>query len=210
MKIAIFGATGHTGRYILRDALREGHNVAALVRNPSKLPPGGYKLTIQLGDATDADNVEDAIFGQQAVISALGLADDSRPDTISVAVDHIVNAMRTNGLQRLVVIGGAGVLLDSKRGGMRVDSPTYPEQYRVVGLEHRRVYETLQTSNLDWTMICPPTMVESEAETSSDLRWELDKLPEQGKRASYAAVARFAFEALITNEYIRRRVGVAE
>jgi uncharacterized protein len=210
MKIAIFGATGHTGRHILRDALREGHSAAALVRNPSKLPPGKYSLTIQLGDATDADNVEDAIFGQQAVISALGLADNSRPDTISVAVDHIVNAMSTNRLQRLVVIGGAGILLDPKTGGMRVDSPTYPEQYRVYGLEHRRVYETLQASNLDWTMICPPTMYESEAETSSDLRWELGILPEQGKRASYAAVARFAFEALIANEYIRQRVGVAE
>ena len=66
MKIAIFGATGHTGQFILRDVLSAGHSASVLVRNPSKLPPGKYNMTIHLGDATDSDNVEDTIFGQQA------------------------------------------------------------------------------------------------------------------------------------------------
>jgi putative NADH-flavin reductase len=215
MRIAIFGATGHTGQFILRDALDGGHSASVLVRNPSKLPPGKYKLTIHLGDATDDDNVEDTIFGQQAVVSALGLTANGRPDSVSVAIGHIIQAMQANRLQRIVVIAGAGILID-KTGGMRIDSPTYPDQYRVYGMEHRRVYEALQTSNLDWTLICPPTMYEAEpgnsvsANSGSTLRWALDTMPEHGKRAAYAAVAHFAFETLIANEYVRRRVGVAE
>ena len=54
MKIALFGATGRTGRYILDQALADGHRVTVLARNPSKLPPGKYSLTIQLGDVLDA------------------------------------------------------------------------------------------------------------------------------------------------------------
>jgi len=210
MKIAIFGATGHTGKFILRDALDAGHSASVLVRNPSKLPPGKYKLTIHLGDATDGDNVDDTIFGQDAVVSALGLTADARPATVATAIGHIIGAMQSNRLQRIVVIAGAGVLLDRKTGAMRIDSPTYPEEYRVYGMEHRRVHEALAASKLDWTLICPPAMYDTETEDAGELRWEFDVMPEHGKRAAYAAVARFALAALTDDQYIGRRVGVAE
>ena len=210
MKIAIFGATGHTGKYILRNALDAGHSASVLVRNPSRLPPGKYKLTIHLGDATDGDNVEDTIFGQEAVVSALGLTANARSGTTVTAIGHIITAMESNGLRRIVVIAGAGILLDRKTGTMHIDSPTYPDEYRVYGAEHLCVYEELAASDLDWTLICPPTMYDTEIENAGELRWEYDLLPEHGKRAAYAAVARFALKALKDDQYIRRRVGVAE
>ena len=126
MKIAIFGATGHTGQFILRDALDAGHSASVLVRNPSRLPPGKYKLTIHLGDATDGDNVEDTIFGQEAVVSALGLAANARPGTIATAIGHIIGAMQSNRLRRIVVVAGAGILLDRKTGAMRIDVAHVP------------------------------------------------------------------------------------
>ena len=125
MKIAIFGATGHTGKFILRDALDAGHSASVLVRNPSKLPPGKYKLTIHLGDATDDDNVEDTVFGQDVVVSALSLTASARPGTVAAAIGHIINAMQSNRLRRIVVVAGAGILLDRQTGAMRIDSPTY-------------------------------------------------------------------------------------
>jgi uncharacterized protein len=210
MKIAIFGGTGHTGKYILRDALDAGHSASVLVRNPSKLPPGKYKLTIHLGDATDGDNVEDTVFGQEAVVSALGLTANARPGTVATAIGHIISAMQRKGLRRIVVVAGAGILLDRKTEAMRIDSPTYPEEYRVYGMEHRRVYEALAASDLDWTLICPPTMYDTEIENAGELRSEFDLLPPQGQRAAYGAVARFALTALTADQYIRRRVGVAE
>jgi uncharacterized protein len=210
MKIAIFGATGHTGKFILRDALDAGHSASVLVRNPSKLPPGKYKLTIHLGDATDGDNVDDTIFGQEAVVSALGLTANARPGTVATAIGRIIGAMQSSRLRRIVVIAGAGVLLDRKTGAMRIDSPTYPEEYRVYGMEHRRVYEALAASKLDWTLICPTTMYDTDTEDAGGLRWEFDYLPEHGKRAAYAAVARFALTTLTDDQYVGRRVGVAE
>jgi uncharacterized protein len=190
--------------------LEAGHSASVLVRNPSRLPPGKYKLTIHLGDATDGDSVEDTIFSQDAIVSALGLTANAQPGTVATATGHIISAMQSNRLRRIVVIAGAGILLDRKTGAMRIESPTYPEEYRVYGTEHRRVYDALAASNLDWTLICPPTMYDMETGDAGELRCELDVLPEHGKRAAYAAVARFALTALKDDQYIRRRVGVAE
>jgi putative NADH-flavin reductase len=38
MIIAVFGATGDTGRLVVQYALEAGHDVQALIRTPSKLP----------------------------------------------------------------------------------------------------------------------------------------------------------------------------
>jgi putative NADH-flavin reductase len=214
MKIALLGATGHTGKFILSEALTAGHNISVLVRNPSKLPPGKYGLTIHLGDALDADNVEDTIFGQGAVISALGLSPNGRADSLSAATANIIQAMQANGLRRLVVIGGAGILLDDETGRMRLDTPGFPEQYRMFALEHKRIYEALQASNLDWTLLCPPAMYDEDADSPHDSRSELrveeDMLPKHGRRAAYAAVGSFALGLVSNGQYIHRRVGVAE
>lgn len=37
MKIAVLGATGQTGQYLVNQALQQGHTVTAIVRNPGKL-----------------------------------------------------------------------------------------------------------------------------------------------------------------------------
>jgi len=36
MKIAIFGATGGTGKELIKQALEQGHEIIALVRDPQK------------------------------------------------------------------------------------------------------------------------------------------------------------------------------
>ncbi|EIV93675.1 NAD(P)-dependent oxidoreductase [Frankia sp. QA3] len=37
MHLAVFGGTGHTGRHLLDQALRQGHTVTALARDPDRL-----------------------------------------------------------------------------------------------------------------------------------------------------------------------------
>lgn len=208
MKIALFGATGRTGRHVLEAALKDGHTVSVLVRNPAKLPPGMNHLTIHLGDVTDADNVDDTLFGQEAVISTLGVGDNPQGKALSRGVANIVRGMAANKLTRLVVVAGAGILLDRNTGQPRMDSPTFPAAYRPYADEHRRVLDLLEATDLDWTLVCAPTM--RDEPPVGELRAEEDMLPEGGKAATYADVARFAYSLLSVKNYIRRRVGVAE
>ena len=208
MKIAAFGVTGNTGRHVLGAALADGHAVSVLVRNPSKLPPGKYGLTIHLGDVTDADNVDDTVFGQEVVVSTLGLAAQGRTDTLSTGIGAIIQAMAAHRLKRLVVVAGAGILSDPKTGALRMESPSYPEQYRLYAQEHLRVWKQLEASALDWTLVCPLTMRDEEA--AGPLRTAAGELPAGGKTATYAGVGRFAYNLLGNNDFLRQRVGVAE
>ena len=47
MKIAVLGATGQTGMHLVAQALKQGHEVTALVRNPGKLTPNHDNLKVQ-------------------------------------------------------------------------------------------------------------------------------------------------------------------
>ena len=43
--IAMFGATGNTGKHFLKAALDQGYTIKALVRNPDKVPVENARLT---------------------------------------------------------------------------------------------------------------------------------------------------------------------
>lgn len=109
MKLAIFGATGKTGRPLVEQALAQGHEVTALVRTPAKLTVQSDNLRVVQGDATDAMDVDRVVIGADAVLSALGHAKGSPNDVQTVATEHIVAAMKRRGVTRLVSLTGAGV-----------------------------------------------------------------------------------------------------
>lgn len=50
MKVAVFGATGRTGRLLVEGALEDGHEVVVLVRDPGKLDASYESLRVVEGD----------------------------------------------------------------------------------------------------------------------------------------------------------------
>lgn len=72
MKIIIFGAAGGTGRELVKQALAQGHQVTAFVRDSKQSTDNNPNLRVVAGDVRDYATVRDAIAGQDAVISALG------------------------------------------------------------------------------------------------------------------------------------------
>ena len=108
MKLAIFGATGRTGRELVRQALEAGHEVAALARDPGRLPAheGVHGVA---GDVHDDRAVERTVEGCQGVLVALGHTKGSGADVLAAGTRNIVAAMRRYRVPRLVVLSGAGV-----------------------------------------------------------------------------------------------------
>lgn len=93
MKLLVFGATGGTGRQLVEQAIAQGHEVTAFVRNPAAVDIRHPKLAIVQGDAMDAAAVERVIPGHDAVLSALG-APAIRTGTVrSEGTRNIVRAM---------------------------------------------------------------------------------------------------------------------
>src|SRR5918997_3668928 len=110
MKIAIFGAAGKVGRHLLDQALERGDEVSVLVRDTSKLTIQRHEgLKVVQGDVLDPKDVEKAVVGTGAVLSALGHTKTSSKDVLTEGTKNIVAAMNKHGVRRLVCLTGAGV-----------------------------------------------------------------------------------------------------
>jgi putative NADH-flavin reductase len=207
MRLAIFGGTGRVGRRLIEYATGAGHEVRALVRDPRKLPPGLARLESVTGDATNADAVLKTVTGAEAVVSALGGAGLANPGTVlSDGMKNIVAAMARASIRRVLAVAGAGVL-DSPTGGLRGEAADFPAVYRAINHEHIGTWRALQASDLDWTLVCCPDLVDGEL--TQRFRVSRDTLPEGAASISVEDVAAFMLEEVTHDRYFKRRVGLA-
>ena len=81
MKLVIFGATGNVGRRVAAEALRRGHDVVGVVRDPEAVSAPDPRVRLVKGDATRADDVAAAAAGADAVVSAISPRPNARGQT---------------------------------------------------------------------------------------------------------------------------------
>lgn len=156
MKIALIGASGFVGSALLKEAVRRGHAVTALVRNPDKVERLAGVTAVK-ADVSDDPALARSLAGHDVVISAFngGWGDPSIYDkhrSGSAAIAAAAKAART----RLIVVGGAGSLY-APDGSQFVDSPEFPKEWKDGALAARDSLNDLkQDSGLDWTFVSPP------------------------------------------------------
>jgi putative NADH-flavin reductase len=207
MNLLILGATGRVGQAATAQAITDGHSVTVLVRSPDKLGTLGVApTTVVQGDACREEDVVRALHGADAVLSALGTDGGTvLTDSLRILIDLM---SRRPGPQRIVTIGTAGIL-DSKGypGLLRYESPESRRSSVWAAEEHRRAWELLSRSPLDWTIVCPTYL--PLGERTGVYRVEADTLPDGGASISVADTADFACRQLLSVDYIRKRVGIA-
>ena len=71
VRVIVFGATGKTGRHVLRGALDRGHEATAFGRSVDRLAPEPG-LSVIRGDVFDSGAVAEAVEGHDGVIVCLG------------------------------------------------------------------------------------------------------------------------------------------
>lgn len=104
----VFGATGQTGQHFVSLALEDGHKVRALARTPAKLTHVSPDLTVQQGNITDVENLDELVAGVDYVISMLGDVELQKDQKINTAlVRKLVPAMRRHGVKRFLYQAGA-------------------------------------------------------------------------------------------------------
>lgn len=103
MKISILGATGGTGKEIIKQALEQGHEITALARDPQKLPFNDKRLTVIKGDVLNRDDVLKVVQGNDAVLVALGVKPPSKAKVVGPGTANIIEAMKAQNVKRLVV-----------------------------------------------------------------------------------------------------------
>lgn len=157
-KIAIIGASGFVGSAILNEALDRGLEVTAIVRNPDKIKISNANLTVVKGDVSVAADVAKHTQGIDAVISAYNPGWNNPniyEDTLST-YPAILEGVKTAGVKRLLIVGGAGTLFVSP--GVRViDSGAIPESYMpgVKSLAEFYLNTLMNEKNIDWVFFSP-------------------------------------------------------
>ncbi|WP_182336566.1 NAD(P)-dependent oxidoreductase [Stenotrophomonas acidaminiphila] len=157
MKVALIGATGFVGRALLEELLSRGHEVTALARHPEKLA-ARERLRVVRADVSDAAQVQAAVAGNDAVLSAYN-AGWGNPDIYHDFMQGsraIVAGTRAAGVKRYLVVGGAGSLYTAD-GVQLVDTPSFPPAFHDGARAARDALEDLKgESTLDWTFLSPP------------------------------------------------------
>lgn len=210
MKILVFGASGATGRELVRQGLAAGHQVSAFVRNPSTFTEAP-RLRVLQGDVFDPGQVAAAIQGQDAVFTALGARTLGPNDLLPKSSVNIIAGMKRHGVKRLIVLGAAGAYRDAgkyvssfQRVFMWILKPTllkYP--FINSAIQQQQV----EGSGLDYTVVLPPRLTNGAA--VGKYRVLPDGLPRGGATLSRADLAEFMLKQLSDPRWVRKTPYVA-
>jgi putative NADH-flavin reductase len=200
--VTIFGGTGKTGRHLVDRVLGAGHHVTVLARTPGKLDLQHERLRVFQGDVQDPAAVSQAIEGADAVLSVLGPTRNTPDYQVSRGTEHIVEAMRRQGVQRLVISAGAGV-------GGEGDQPRLFDHLisfalklaaRHVLEDMSRTVQAVRDSDLEWTVVRVPMLTDDAPKGSVHVgRVGVNT----GPRITRADLATFMLEQLHESEHVR-------
>lgn len=158
MRLLVFGASGRTGREVVRQAVARAFDVTAFVRQPDKLGNVPVSVSTASGNVEDADAVSAAVQGHNAVVSALGVGTPLQHDADVIAgIQNIVRAMEAHGVRRLIYVSFIGVR-DSRHAVGFLLRYVAPIPLRHEISDHEIKESLVRKSGLDWTIVRPPKL----------------------------------------------------
>ncbi len=154
MKIAIIGATGFVGSSILKEAVSRNHEVTAISRS---IKDNEANVTWKNVDINHVQELSEILAGHNLVISAYN-AGWTNPNLYNDFIEgskSIQEAVKKSGVNRLIVIGGAGSLFVAPNV-QAVDTPDFPKEYHT-GASAARDYLNLlkKEKDLAWVFFSP-------------------------------------------------------
>lgn len=199
MRLTVFGATGATRRQIVEQALAAGHEVVAFARKLHALKFSHPQLKVVQGDAQNAAQVSQAITGQDAILSAIGI---NRRSTATVCTDstrNIIAGMKEHGVRRLIILSAYGA---SETKGTALYSKVLRFFIGKRVEDKDRQEELVSASDLDWVLVRPPLLTNGRQQGRYRVGFRLPiKLFSSVSRADVAA---FMLKQLTDDTYLHQ------
>ncbi len=208
-KILIIGATGGTGRQLVSQALEQGYEVTAFVRNPARLDVSHPRLTLAQGDVIDVESVSAAVRGQEAVISALGHKRFFYPTRIlSRGTNNILRAMEQHGVRQFICQTSLGIGDSAGRMGLYYTLFVIPCILPFYFWDKTRQERAIAASDREWIIVRPAAL------NNRGARHQVRHGPGIGNylvtvKVSRADVAEFVLDQLDASSYLRSAPGVS-
>jgi uncharacterized protein YbjT (DUF2867 family) len=190
VNILVVGASHGTGASAVRAALDRGHRVTAFARSPQKLALEHAQLTRVAGDFHQAASVEAAVAGHDAVIvtaSATSLgAFKENPRYFSHGTGNVMDAMKKEGVKRLVVLSALGTGDSRPLLNPIVRALLAGWLLKVPFEDHERQEEQVRASGLDWVIARPGRLTNGTARRRYVAKTTIDSVPGSISRADVA------------------------
>ncbi|HEX6182037.1 MAG TPA: SDR family oxidoreductase [Chitinophagaceae bacterium] len=207
MKIIIFGATGSIGQLLVLQALMQGHQVTAFVRDRKKLSDIDHpKLRFAEGNVLDSASVVEHMKTHDAVFCALGAG---RKGVVrSVGTKNILEAMQVNGIERFICQTTLGC-------GESWDNLSFFWKRIMFGWflkeafqDHEVQEQLIFKSDLRWTIVRPAAFVKGGV--TGNFKHGFSANDKSLKlKISRPDVALFMLDQLNTDRYLRKTPGLS-
>lgn len=203
MKVAIIGANGKSGSNLVQEALKQGHDVTATLRN-KEYKNGDVKVVYKdVLELTKAD-----LAGFDAVISAFAAW---TPETFGLhkkVAKHLADAL-SGTKTRLLVIGGAGTLYVDDKQTMVMDTPSFPAGYMgVAKATAESFFELKGRTGVLWTYVSPTGDYDANGARTGKYVLGGDNLilnPKNESYISYADLALAVIDELKNRNFVQKR-----
>lgn len=216
MKILLLGATGRTGKLLVKEAVSRDYEVVALVRYPERLKAHAREVTIIQGNSADKADLERAIEGCDAVLNTLNISRKNDfpwaplrtpRNYLEVVMSNLLSTMESANVPRIVLCSAWGVG-DSRKeipGWFRwfIDHSNIGAAYS----QHEKQEEMLSATDLDWTIVRPVGLTNGKA--SNNVMISRKGVPRPSLTISRSDVARFMLNALETQEFKREYLTIS-
>jgi putative NADH-flavin reductase len=210
-RIVVFGAGGRAGRQAVAEARRRGHEVTAVVRDPSRysgLGDGGVRIAA--GDVTSVADVAAISAGHDAAINAAAVygAGTDPAAFFTSAARALVKGLQQAGAGRLVAVG-LSALLPGPDGTRLLDTPGFPAEFRPFCLAHAAGLEVLRAEGgtLDWVYVSPAGDFDQEGERTG--HYDIREHGDPAARISYADFALILLDEAQAPRHRRGHLAVA-
>jgi len=200
MNLLVIGGTRGLGRAVVVAAHGAGHTLTVMARNAAAFAPPVTSIRTVVGDADDQDNVERAVAGQDAVVWTVRVKRRlGEVFVLSRGTSHVIAAMRTCGVHRLVCVTGRGsAAAEGEALRPNIGSGVRDDQARQEAL--------VRGSALDWIVVRPAAM--TNAAGKGLYRAMTEPPPGRARRIARADVADFIVGNLVLTDYVHRTVFV--
>ncbi|MDR0232730.1 MAG: SDR family oxidoreductase [Dysgonamonadaceae bacterium] len=205
-KIAVIGGTGKAGCPLVKQILKRGYSIRMLVRNPEKVTVKDENVEIIKGDARNLESIQALLEGCDAVLSTLGQPKGESP-IFSTATSHVLNTMKEKEIKRYILVTGMGINVPGDKKGFKdkLMSKIMKMMFPAIILDKQKEYEILSKSNLDWTLVRLPLIVEEPS--TGNIKIHNEHVP--GKKISSEDLADFLTNQITATGNIRKTPFIA-
>lgn len=206
MKIAVLAANGQAGQEIVKEAVKRGHEVTAIVRSANKSQAQAV-IEKDILDVTRAD-----LQDFDAVVTAFGVFAEELLPLHTKTLEHLVSVLENTDIP-FYVVGGAGSLYLTEVGGLTLaESADFPEAFKPLALAMKDGLDFLRSSqNVNWIYLSPAADFEVEvpAKGTYVLEGEVFTTDAEGQsQISYADYAKAMVDLVEDGSYAQTRLSV--